>query len=194
MFEPENIMKRFSGDMVFPKFGEYKYNNMEKGRKPEHIFFWVRDTVAVFKKEAQLLIESGDIDISNINRMNIVFGGDHDQGTFRFPMKILYIMNNGNRHESIQPVGYILCKKDNGIILKNIIIKYFGNSINVLNESMLFNNQQLFSSNIYVTGDLAFLVILLGKEHSSPHWCIKFKSPSKDWKLSNHTISDESSI
>ena len=141
-----------------------------------------------------MLIESGDIDISNINRIDIVVGGDHGQGAFRFPMKILCIMNNSNRHESIQPVGYILCKKDNGIILKNIIIKYFGNSINVLNESMLFNNQQLFSSNIYVTGDLAFLVILLGKEHSSPHWYIRYKLPSKDWKLSNHSMGDEWSI
>ena len=41
-----------------------------------------------FKKETQLLIESGDIDISNINRIDIVVGGDHGQGVFRLPMKI----------------------------------------------------------------------------------------------------------
>ena len=117
-FEPEHMMKNLSGDIILPKFGEYKYNNMEKGSKPEHILFWVRDAVAVFKKETQLLIESGEIDISNINRIDIVVGGDHSQGVFRFPMKILYIMNNNTRHESIQLVGYILCKKDNGIILK----------------------------------------------------------------------------
>ena len=52
-----------------------------------------------------MLIESGDIDISNINRIDIVVGGDHGQGVFRFPMKILYIMNDDTRHESIQPVG-----------------------------------------------------------------------------------------
>ena len=78
-------------------------------------------------------------------------------------MKILYIMNNKKRHESIQLVGYIICKKDNGLILKNTIIKDLGDSINLLNESMLFNNQQLSPCNIYVTSDLAFLVILLGK-------------------------------
>ena len=78
-------------------------------------------------------------------------------------MKIMYIMNNGIRHESIQPMGYILCKKDNGIILKNTIIKDLGDSINSLNESISFNNQQLSTSNIYVTGDLTILVILLGK-------------------------------
>ena len=38
MFEPENIMKNLSGDMILPKFGEYKYYN-EKGSKPEQ-FFW----------------------------------------------------------------------------------------------------------------------------------------------------------
>ena len=90
-------------------------------------------------------------------------------------MKTLYIMNNGTRHESIQPVGYILCKKDNGIILKNTIIKNLGDSINLLNESMSFNKQQLSSSNMYVTDDLAFLVNLLGKEHSSPRCFIKCK-------------------
>ena len=78
--------------------------------------------------------------------------------------------------------------------IKYTIIKDLGNSINSLNESMTFKNQQLSSSNIYVTGDLTFLVILLGKEYSSHHWCIKCQSTSKDWKLSNHTIGDEWSI
>ena len=54
MFEPENIMKSLSGDMIIPKFGEYEYMNIEKGSKPEHILFWVCDIVAVFKKETQL--------------------------------------------------------------------------------------------------------------------------------------------
>ena len=78
-------------------------------------------------------------------------------------MKILYIMNNGKRHESIQPVGYILYKKDNGIILKNKRIKEIGKSINLLNKSMIFNNQYIFLSNLYITGDLSLLAILLGK-------------------------------
>ena len=36
--------------MKSPKFGEYNYYH-ETGTKPELILFWVRDTVAVFKKE-----------------------------------------------------------------------------------------------------------------------------------------------
>ena len=53
MCEPESIMKSLSGDMIFLKFGEYKYYH-EVGSKPEYILFWIRDTVAVFKKETQL--------------------------------------------------------------------------------------------------------------------------------------------
>ena len=89
MFESENIMKKLSGDMILPKFCEYKYNNMGKGSKPEQFLFQVRDTVAVFKKETELLIESGDMDISNIDRIDKVVDGDHSQGAFRFPMKML---------------------------------------------------------------------------------------------------------
>ena len=114
MFEPENIMKRFSGNMILPKFGEYKYYT-ETERKTINILFWIRDSVAVFKKETQLLIEYGDINVSDIDSIDIVVNGDYGQRSFHFPMKILYIMNNGNRHESIQPMGFILCKKDNGI-------------------------------------------------------------------------------
>ena len=114
--------------MILPKFGEYKYCT-ETGSKPEHLLFWVRDTVAIFKKETQLLIESGDINLSDIDRIDIVVGGDYGQGAFRFPMKILHIMNNGKRHESIQPVGYMLFKIDNGMIIKDL-----RDSIRVLNK------------------------------------------------------------
>ena len=75
----------------------------------------IRDTVAVFKKETQLLIESGDISLSDIDRIDIADGGDHGQEPFQFSIKILYIMSNEKILERIQPVGYILYKTDNGL-------------------------------------------------------------------------------
>ena len=77
------------------------------------------------KKETQFLIDSGHIDLSDIDRIDIVVDGDHGQGAFRFPMKMVYIMKDGTRHES-----------NNGTILKNTIIKDLDDSINSLNESM----------------------------------------------------------
>ena len=99
-----------------------------------------------------MLIDSDDIDINEINRINIVMGGDHGQGS----ITILYMMNNGKRCESIQPAGCILCKKNNSIILKNAIIKDLRDSIHLLNESMIFNNQRISPSIIYITGYLNF--------------------------------------
>ena len=45
-------------------------------------------------------------------------------------------------------MGYITCKQNTGIILKHTIIKDIGDYIDLLNESMTFNNQQLYPSNI----------------------------------------------
>ena len=53
-------MKSLGGDMILPKFGEYKYYH-EIGNKSEHILFWIRGTIVIFKKETQLSIESGNI-------------------------------------------------------------------------------------------------------------------------------------
>ena len=39
MFEPENVMTSFSGDMILPKFNEYKYNNTEKELNPNTFYF-----------------------------------------------------------------------------------------------------------------------------------------------------------
>ena len=86
MFEPEIMIKSLSGDMILPKFGEFNYYHIT-GTKPWLILLLVRETVAVFKKETQLLIDFSDVDTYYINRIDIIVGGNHGQGSFRFPMK-----------------------------------------------------------------------------------------------------------
>ena len=57
--------------MTFPKFGEYNYY-YEAVSKSDHILFRVRDIVAVYKKETQILIESGEIYINKISRIDFL--------------------------------------------------------------------------------------------------------------------------
>ena len=83
-------------------------------------------------------------------------------------MKILYIMNSNKSRKYIEPIGNIVFKKNNDIILKNTIIKDLEDSIKLLKESMIFNNQYISLSTVYVRGYL-HLVIVLGKEYSSSH-------------------------
>ena len=75
-FEPKKMMDSLSDDITLHKFWWYNYY-YKPGSKPKLLLFWVCDIFAVYKKEKQLLNNSGDIDIYEINRIDIVVGGDH---------------------------------------------------------------------------------------------------------------------
>ena len=104
-FQPEKMMKRLSGYMITSKLGENYYH--ETRTKHELILFAFVTMFLFFKEKDTVLIDFDQINISDINNIGIVVGGDHGQGAFRFPMKILYVMNSGKRHGIVQPVGYI---------------------------------------------------------------------------------------
>ena len=57
-----------------------------------------------------MLIDSGDIDINETNKIDIVVD--------TLSVQLLYIMNSGKSYESIQSIGYILYKTIEWIILK----------------------------------------------------------------------------
>ena len=46
MFKPESEMTYLCGEMIVPRFGEYKYIH-EVGSKPEVILYWIRDSTAI---------------------------------------------------------------------------------------------------------------------------------------------------
>ena len=52
-------------------------------------------------------------------------------------------MNSNKSRKYIEPIGNIVFKKNNDIILKNTIIKDLRDFINMLNEFMIFNNQYI---------------------------------------------------
>ena len=61
-------------------------------------------------------------------------------------------------------------------------------------KTILIDHHQVSIDNLYVTGDLAFLVILLGKEFSSPKWCFKCKLHPKVWLEHGHKIGEDWTI
>ena len=105
--------------------------------------------------------------MNEIFRIDVTVGGDHGQGAFRFPMKLLFIMKSSKKIERTSSVVYILCKKDYDDILKNTIIEKLQESFMLVLDPIRIDNHQVSIENLYVTSDLAFLIILLGKEFSS---------------------------
>ena len=81
LFEYESKIADSCGKMIVPQFVEYKYFHAI-GSKPELILYWVRDSVVIFKKEITLFINSNQIKINEISRIDVIVDGDHDQGDF----------------------------------------------------------------------------------------------------------------
>ena len=91
-------------------------------------------------------------------------------------------------------VTYILCKKGNGEILKNTITNKLQDSFKLMLKIILIDNHQVSIDNPCVTSDLTFLVILIGKEFSSPKWSFKCKLHPKTWLEYGHTIGEDWTI
>ena len=93
--------------------------------------------------------------------------------------------------ECISSVACILYKKNNDDILKNTIIVKLQESFKSILVLMTFDNQQLYISNIYITGDLNCLAILFCNDISSSKQCIKCKLHWKVWLECGHKIGDD---
>ena len=61
-------------------------------------------------------------------------------------------------------------------------------------KTILIDKHQVSIDNLYVTGDLVFLVILLGKVFSSPKWCYKIKLHPKIQLEHGHKIGEAQTI
>ena len=68
-------------------------------------------------------------------------------------MKLLFIMKSFKNVERESSVVYILCKKDNGDILKNKIKDKLQESFKLILETISIDNHQLSIDNLYV-GDI----------------------------------------
>ena len=146
------------------------------------------------REQISLLVKFNLLNLNDLSRIDVVIGGDHGQGAFRFLMKLLFVMKSFKNVERESSVAYILCKKGNGEILKNKIIKKLQDSFKLMLKIILIENHQVSIDNLYVTGDLTFLVILLGKFFSSPKWCFKYKLHPKIWLEHGHKIGKDWTI
>ena len=107
LFESKSKMTNLCGEMIVSEFGEYKYIH-EIGNKPELIVYWVCDSVEMFKKEISLLINSNQLKINEISKIDVIVGDDHDRGAFRFLMKLLFVMKSEKHAKRTSSVDYIL--------------------------------------------------------------------------------------
>ena len=92
----------------------------------------------LFKKETKLLRESQKLNINEKNWIDAVAECDYGQGVFNENM---FIRTSKKYHVRITTVVDIMCKNDNGIKLKGIVVKKLDVSIKTLLLSIQCNNQ-----------------------------------------------------
>ena len=76
--------------MIASQFGKYKYIH-QVCNKQRHFIYRARDSIAIFKKYIALLVNSKQLIINEIFRIDVIVGGDHSQCTFRLLMKLLIV-------------------------------------------------------------------------------------------------------
>ena len=133
-------------DHVQPTFGQYDYISVD-GHKPEEIPFWTKNPTEVFILQlknmlSQTKFSDKQIKLSDIERIDIITGGDHGAGAFRCPICIVLKFTDGTYVQTECSIAHIQCKKDNGVVLENTIIDPLGDGLKELlqNPFKLFYN------------------------------------------------------
>ena len=210
LFTPLKSVSDLGKDYIVPTFGRYQYIEKE-GEKAENIPYWTKDPIEVFSRQVVNTFKNESASLAEIERIDIVTGGDHGAGAFRARIRVIIKLQSGKNLSQDTSIAHIQCKKDNDTVLTNTIIEPLQSGFKKLaeNQFMLFYDDnkllqikqvsateqrsdsmpkpnKVIRPNLYITGDLAYYVVMLGKGGSSGHWCYRCDLSKDIWKEANH--------
>jgi hypothetical protein len=119
---PEARCRVLGKDHTKIKTGVYEYCK-EEGKRIELCEWFAIDAFDELKMKIESYINSIDnFHPSMIEYIHSVYGGDHGQGKFRFPSKLIIKCKGSNEpFTRTYLLAEIDCKKDNGEIIKSTI-------------------------------------------------------------------------
>ena len=86
-----------------------------------------------------LLLNGKALHPEDIEFINVINGGNHGKFKFRFTVKLIVKMKNGEQHEVIYPIGDVKCKKDNRAVLQGTLLPEITDGVNqVAREDPIF--------------------------------------------------------
>ena len=161
----------------------------------ETIRFWVKDTVYEVSESVEGMVVGYHLDPKDIDFIHVCHGGDHGKEKFRFAIKVVMRMKNGDYYDDVFGISDVACRKDHPEILDNTCLPKIIEDINSIeNKDFIFTKEG--ESDLYtmdwidtatptttqknsvrvkpinfLAGDLAFLAVMMGKENFSAAWC-----------------------
>ena len=166
-------------------------------------------------KNLSCLLNGNNLCPSDIDFVHVCHGGDHGKDKFRFTTKLIVKMKNGKYYEVIFPLADIKCSKDSGTVIKNTILDKIDSGINSVATSRVeFTHENgtwhssLAEANVdteshpdlghncctpetFISGDLAFLCMIVGKEGYEGDWCYLCDLFHTHWQQQDHNVGVE---
>ncbi len=168
---------------------EFTYNGKEKAEFIEWTEKNIEDEIAV---NLQQHLNSKLIAPSKVECVQAVVGGDHGDTAFQFGASVSVNLTSNRIINFEVSVCELICCKDTGKLIESTILPRLTKGLEIVATWHLhieMNNDGLLeckfkqtpSSNLhivdmYVTGDLAFQAMALGKESIAGLWCMQCKA------------------
>ena len=171
---------------------EYKYPDQEK---TEIIEFSEKDLVREMEAQLSRALQSKHVDPKEVKRVSNVSGGDKGGDAFQFGSRIKVEFHGSRKTMFVQiSVAELICRQDTAELIERTILPNITKGLETIATSPLFvylnaddevkcvfggcpgdivpeRVKRLERVRLFISGDLAFFSMALGRESMSGHWC-----------------------
>ena len=164
---------------------EFTYNGKEKAEFVEWTEKNIHEEIAVYLQQH---LTSKSIDPSETVHIQAVVGGDHGDTAFQFGASVSVELSDDRIIDFEVSACELICRKDTGKLIESTILMRLTQGLKIVdtwNLNIEKNNEggmkcwfskDIKTMDVYVTGDLAFQAMALGKESMSVWWCMLCKA------------------
>lgn len=192
---------RRSVDILSDGHVEVKYNSKYftfEGRTEEDFIEWTqKDTADAIAWNLSRHLESQHIRPSSVERVEVVAGGDHGDVAFQFGASVHVEMSEGNRIHFEVSLIELICRKDTSELIEETILDELTAGLKKVATLGLHIHRDEHTGNIhcefsetstkfpvttiekvdcYITGDLAFQAMAMGRESMAGYWCLQCRA------------------
>jgi hypothetical protein len=156
---------------------QFTHDGKEKAEFIEWTEKNIHDEIIVYLKK---YLTNKSVMPAGVARVQVVVGGDHGDTAFQFGASVSVHLRDGARINFKLSVCELICRKDTGKLIKQTILPTLPRGLEIVatchlhikrnkQGQILCEFKQTCSQNfhlvdMYVTGDLAFQAMVLGKE------------------------------
>jgi len=175
---------------------QHKYN---LDSEEETVEYCEKDVALELSTQLARHLQSRMVDPKTVKRVTTVWGGDHGGDAFQFGANVKVHFNDGTDPFDFEiSACEVICRTDSAELLEKTVVDGLTVGLEKISNSKLFiyrdednrlkccydemphgvtedNAKCMNKLFMYVTGDLAFYAMALGRESMSGHWCFLCK-------------------